>query len=219
MNRIKIEAIGIIIGFLAIILALFTWLIPFNPVGTSPVLTVLKLGDETPTNEPTLDITQTLFDQNATNEPTLENNQEIIPCQILLYSESFDQDSEYKFLFDSNGGFVKNGKMRFIIKDADNGEAYKVYGQYEQFSLEFEAYPVGDIFDASINVLFLRHKGGHYEYQVRPRMKQFQFFRKAIINGETDLSGSMGWTTNEHIFLGKKSTLIQLVAKHGEYEL
>ena len=108
--------------------------------------------------------------------------------------------------------------MRFIIKDAHIGEAYKVYGQYEKFFLEFEAYPVGEIFDASINILFLRHEGGYYEYQVRPRTKQFQFLRKSIVDGVADLSG-IGWTKNERISLGEKFTLMQLIAKHGEYEL
>ncbi len=106
MNRKKIEAIGVIVSLFAIIVTLFAWLMPFNPVGTSPVMTILKPNDKVTKvtiDEPTLDVARTLVvnpnDQIATNESTLENNQDIIPCQILLYSESFDQDSENECIF------------------------------------------------------------------------------------------------------------------------
>jgi hypothetical protein len=142
-------------------------------------------------------------------------------CKPLLLSENFDGDfSQYSYYTSKKPIEVSNGKLRFTIdKLFVYGDTIKLFGQYEVFSVEFEAYPVGEIFDASVNVLFLQHGGGGYEYQIRPRLHTFQYLRIVHLNGQNDVVSGQGWTENSNIDFGEKSMLVRVNVQVGEFSL
>lgn len=205
---------GVALTLIALVVALIAWLAPFSPIGPSPLaqrLTPTSTVAAAPTSEPTIEPTIIL---------TPAPQSEPVTCGPILLSEDFDEDTIDLAYVDGNPAIVRDGRLRFVINQAKTGNSYRLYGQYEEFSLWFEAYPLGDIFDASVNVLFLAHSGGLYEYQIRLRQHQLQMFKTTHQDGQPDsLEGSIGWHEIAQIDLGRASTTVQLDVKRGVFVL
>ena len=109
---------------------------------------------------------------------------------VLLYSEDFENEAISRPYLE-NTKFVtwRLGRLRFDFPDAPMGQAILLPGEYDNFLLEFDVYPVGDVFDASVNILFNWTENSWDEVQVRPNTREFSFFR-----GEKDEKNSLEWT-------------------------
>ncbi len=175
----------------ALFLGAIAWLAPFSPIGRSP------------------------FAPSLTPTPLFAG------CQPVLLTEDFGN---------SNGGSanadfpakwtIRNGRLRFVISSPETGLSYPLDGQYEQYILSFSAYPVGDVFDASINILIMENPGGFFELRVRPRSKQYMAFKSIRKPGEAESNLVFSdWTEHKSVALGAEETRIQLEVKRGFYAL
>jgi hypothetical protein len=144
-------------------------------------------------------------------------------CKPLLLSERFDKNNNnFKSYLFQEPLEVINGKLRLTMNQTFTGVVFNLPGQYETFStIEFEAYPVGEISDASVNIVFLKQGDDWYEYQVRPRQHSFQF-RRLIYSPDPDqrkVVFEQGWTENPSVGFGEQSMLVRVAIQKGQFSL
>lgn len=137
----------------------------------------------------------------------------------LLYSESFDNPVPEGWYSDTTGVTLANGRLRFFFDYAPAGQSVQLPGEYELFSLAFSVYPIGEMFDESVNILYEVNEEGWYEIWIRLR-------DGSIFAFETSRSRDYAWTEltvedleSEAIVLGPRATRIQLDVEVGEHIL
>jgi len=140
-------------------------------------------------------------------------------CQPVLLAEDFNNPEDASAYIVEGVTSLTDGRLRFSISEAHTGESIPLFGQYEAFTLEFSVFPVGEIFDESVNILFLYHSGGWYEWQIRPRRHEFSILKVTRQNDQPDTIEGMGWTTSSVIDLGPTYTLIRLDVEAGRFAL
>jgi hypothetical protein len=145
-------------------------------------------------------------------------------CRPVLWVEDFSDASAvntYGLGSDSSNRIVvERQRAHIYVNNAETGLAFPLFGQYEAFILEFKVYPVGEIYDGSVNILFLKHGSGWYELQIRLRRQQIQFLKYEVNElGESRVISGVGWSNRSGIDLGDVATLMRLEVKGGQFNL
>lgn len=137
----------------------------------------------------------------------------------LLFSENFDDpDSIGQYSLDDNAS-ISNGRLRFYFDEPKNGSMVELPGEYEQFSLAFTVYPVGEMSDETVNILFHVHDSGWSEIWLRPRRNWLYAFKTSEAADFDAEPLEIEYLSKDDIRLGANSTRIQLDVDVGKYTL
>lgn len=141
----------------------------------------------------------------------------------LLFTEDFEGEDANQY--DLHPGFernkieIRNGRLQFEINESTTGEAVQLPGIYQEFSLAFSVYPIGELFDESVNILFLKTDQGWYEFWLRLRQGSMYAYKENDNDQDGVVSLHAEDRDNDAISLGSNATRIQVDVEKGEFTL
>ncbi len=144
------------------------------------------------------------------------------PKGAVLLSETFnspDRNREY-LPSDPNAVSFIGDRLRFTPLQPRTGYTVTLPGQYEDFALEFSVFPVGDLYDTSVNILVRHHGEGWYEFQIQLRTSGVAAFKATRLPGDqVDTLIVADWQTRQEISLGVNSTRVRVEAEGKVFTL
>lgn len=113
---------------------------------------------------------------------------------LLVFSEDFEDAERNQQYLPCAAFTIEQGRLRVTVAESHSGCAVRLPNEYDDMTFTESVYPVQDIYDGSINVLFRQGDKGGYEIQFRPNEKQVNFIETAKnANGETYIKYTSGW--------------------------
>lgn len=131
----------------------------------------------------------------------------------LEFSENFENNERNKQYLPCAAFTIVQERLRVTVDQSHSGCAVRLPNEYENFEFTVSVYPVQDVKDGSINILFRQNTNGWYEIQFRPKVQQFNFIELANNTaGETYIKFTTGWKQAPNAILNNSENKIKLTA-------
>lgn len=127
----------------------------------------------------------------------------------VIFSEPFDNNERNQQYLPCDAFKIVDEKLRVTVTEPHSGCAVRLPNEYENFTFTATVLPVGDVHDASINLLLRQESGGWYEIQFRPEVKQVNFISFAIdSNGKPYADSTTNWqSTPDAVLRNTRNTI------------
>jgi hypothetical protein len=134
----------------------------------------------------------------------------------LVFSENFENPERNQQYLPCAAFTIEQGRLRVTVAESHSGCAVRLPNEYDDYTFTASVYPVQEVYDGSINVLFNQSDMGGYEIQFRPKLKEFNFIETAKnSNQETYIKFTTGWTPAPGIIFNNSENKIKLtVTEH-----
>lgn len=135
----------------------------------------------------------------------------------LLFSEDFENTERNQQYTVCEFFTIEQGRLRITIPQRYFGCAITLPNGYDEYTFAASVYPVGEVHDGSINLLFGQNHNISYEIQFRPNARQFNFIERAKISDqETRINFTTGWKeTSGSTFNPVENKIRLTVTKHA----
>jgi hypothetical protein len=112
----------------------------------------------------------------------------------LIFSEKFKDPGRNQQYLPCAAFTIVDERLRVTVAEPHSGCAVRLPDEYEDFTFIASVFPVGDVHDASVNILVRQGYGGWYEIQFRPKEQQVNFISFAVdTNGNPYYDTTTGW--------------------------
>ncbi len=112
----------------------------------------------------------------------------------VIFFETFDNNERNQQYLPCAAFTIVDERLRITVAESHSGCAVRLPNEYDDFTLTESVYPVQDVYDGSINVLFKQSDSGGYEIQFRPNEQQVNFIETAKnANQEMYIKYTSGW--------------------------
>ena len=129
----------------------------------------------------------------------------------VVFSEDFENPERNQQYLPCAAFTIEQGRLRVTVAESHSGCAVRLPNEYDNYTFTASVYPVQNIYDGSINVLFHHSHAGGYEIQFRPNLKEFNFMETAKnSNQETTIKFATGWTPTPGIIFKNSENKIKL---------
>jgi hypothetical protein len=134
----------------------------------------------------------------------------------VIFSEGFENEERNQQYLPCAEFRIEQGKLRITVLSSYTGCAVRMPNEYENYTFTASVYPVDDVHDGSINLLFAQSDNGGFEIQYRPKEKQVNFIETARnANGEIYVATTTGWfQASKSTFNNCENKLKLTVTKH-----
>jgi hypothetical protein len=130
----------------------------------------------------------------------------------LIFSEDFgNTERNQRYVCCSSSFTVEQGRLRITIHQTYYGCSVELAKEYDNFTFMSSVYPVQNVYDGSVNLLFRQGDNSGYEIQFRPSKQQINFIETAKnANRESYVKFTTGWMQTPNFVLNKSENKIKL---------
>lgn len=98
----------------------------------------------------------------------------------MIFSEDFENNERNQQYLPCAAFTIVDGRLRVTVAEPHSGCAVRLPKEYDDFTLIESVYPVQEVYDGSINLLFKQNNDNvGYEIQFRPNLQQVNFIETA----------------------------------------
>lgn len=135
----------------------------------------------------------------------------------LVFSEDFENAERNQQYLPCAAFTIVGGRLRVTVAESHSGCAVRLPDEYDSYTFTASVYPVQEIYDGSINILFRQSDDGGYEIQFRPNEQQVNFIETAKnTNQEIYIKSTTGWLqTPEVVFNNSENNIKLTVTNHA----
>lgn len=129
----------------------------------------------------------------------------------VVFSETFDDNERNQQYLPCAAFTIVDERLRITVTEPHSGCAVRLPELYNDFTFTASAYPVQDVYDGSINILYRQNTNGWYEIQFRPKEQQFNFMELSKNDKEeTSIKFTTGWMQTKGVILNDSENKIRL---------
>jgi hypothetical protein len=134
-----------------------------------------------------------------------------------VFSEDFENFQRNQQYLPCAAFTIVNGRLRVTVAESHSGCAVRLPNEYGNMTFTESVYPVQDVHDGSINVLFMQSDNGGYEIQFRPNEQDVNFIETAKnANQEMYIKSTTGWIpTPEFRFHDSENKIKLTITRHA----
>jgi len=135
----------------------------------------------------------------------------------LIFSEGFENAERNQQYLPCAAFTIVNGRLRVTVAESHSGCAVRLPNEFDNFTLTESVYPVQDIYDGSINILFKQNDDVGHEIQFRPNLQQVNYIETAKnAVQEAYIKSTTGWIqTPAYIFNNSENKIKLTVTPHS----
>lgn len=129
----------------------------------------------------------------------------------LMFSEDFEDAERNQQYLPCAAFTIVEGRLRITVAESHSGCAVRLPNEYGDITFTESVYPVPEVYDGSINVLFRQNDNGGFEIQFRPNQQQVNFIETAKNdNQEMFIKYTSGWVQTPEFRFNKSENIVKL---------
>ncbi len=138
----------------------------------------------------------------------------------MLFSEDFENTERNKQYTPCAAFTIEQGRLRVTVAQSYSGCSVQIPNEYEEFTFTASVYPVEDVHDGSINILFGQAEDYMYEVQYRPKEEQVNVIHTVTnSNEERVIWATSGWVDVSGTTFYDSENKIELVVTRRSFDL
>lgn len=135
----------------------------------------------------------------------------IFSPQPVIFAETFDNNERNRQYLPCAAFTIVEERLRVTVAEPHSGCAVRLPNEYDDFTFTANIYPVGEVHDASINILVRQGTKGWYEIQFRPNEQQVNFINFAVdANGNPFVDSNTGWKSTDSAFFKDSRNIVRI---------
>jgi hypothetical protein len=137
----------------------------------------------------------------------------------LLFSEDFENTERNQQYLPCAAFTIEQGRLRVTVAQSHSGCAVRLPNEYDDYTFTTSVYPVENVYDGSVNILFRQNDNGGYEIQFRPNEQQVNFIETAKnANRESYIKFTTGWMQTPVVGFNSSENKIKLTITRNAFD-